>query len=109
MRVLVVARWYPSHDAPHRGAFVADLVEALDRQGGVDQVVASWEPALVRGPADARRELLEQAEAAWRSVVSDPAILNRPLGWGAPGIPVARLTREPPGSPPRRTGCRPAP
>jgi glycosyltransferase involved in cell wall biosynthesis len=91
MRVLVVARWYPSHDAPHRGAFVADLVEALDQEGGVEQVVASWEPALVRGRADAGSELLQQAEAAWRSVVTDPAILNRPAGWGARGVPVARL------------------
>ena len=29
LRVLVVARWYPSHDQPGRGSFVADLVAAL--------------------------------------------------------------------------------
>lgn len=91
MRVLVVARWYPSHDAPHRGAFVADLVDAIHRQGGVEQVVASWEPALVRGPSEARSELLRQAETVWRAVVTDPAVLNRPAGWGARDVPVARL------------------
>jgi glycosyltransferase involved in cell wall biosynthesis len=91
MRVLVVARWYPSHDVPYRGAFVADLVEAMDRRGGVDQVVASWEPALVRGPDDTRADLLRQAEGAWRALVDHPAILNRPAGWGARGVPVARL------------------
>ena len=89
-RVLVVARWYPSHDVPHRGAFVADLVEALTRVG-VDQVVASYEHALVGGPPEQRPAVTARAEATWSDAVRDPAVLNVPGGWGAPGVPVARL------------------
>ncbi len=93
LRVLVVARWYPSHDARTRGAFVADLVEAVRGHGGVEQRIASWEPALVRptaGPAD-RASSLEQAELAWRERVAEPSLLTIPHGWGAKAIPVARL------------------
>src|SRR5436190_5553445 len=44
LRVLIVARWYPAHDNPGRGSFVADLVEAL-RGEGCDVCVASWDYA----------------------------------------------------------------
>ncbi|HXG39628.1 MAG TPA: hypothetical protein VNJ28_01685, partial [Candidatus Limnocylindrales bacterium] len=55
LRVLVVARWYPAHDDPGRGSFVADQVGAL-RAAGVDLVVASWEPARIRGTPGERDE-----------------------------------------------------
>jgi hypothetical protein len=43
VRVLVVARGYPSFDAPGRGSFVADHVTAL-RDAGAEVVVTSFEP-----------------------------------------------------------------
>ncbi len=88
LRVLTVARWYPSHDAPFRGAFVADLVRAISGTG-VEVVVASWDAALIRGRRPAEPEL-DAAVAAWRGAVGGPESLNRPASWGA-GAPVARL------------------
>src|SRR5512140_130387 len=49
LHVLLVARWYPSHDQPGRGTFVADLVEAVRGTGRVEVTVASFEPTHVRG------------------------------------------------------------
>lgn len=89
-RVLVVARWYPAHDDAARGAYVADLVVAL-ADAGIESVVASFEPALVRGEAETRDERAGTARDAWRRAVADPAALNVPHRWGAPGVAVARL------------------
>jgi glycosyltransferase involved in cell wall biosynthesis len=89
-RVLVVARWYPAHDDAARGAYVADLVGALTG-AGIGSVVASFEPALVRGEAETRAERARTARDAWRLAVADPAALNTPRRWGAPGVAVARL------------------
>ena len=88
LRVLTVARWYPSHDVRYRGAFVADLVRALGDRGA-DVIVASWEPALVRGGRPAGAEL-EAAVEAWAAAVRSPAALTTPRTWGA-RVPVARL------------------
>ena len=90
MHVLVVARWYPSHDSPARGSFVADQVDGLVA-AGLDVTVASWEQAVVRGTDAERREREMTALSAWRRVVTGPAALNRPTDWGARGVPVARL------------------
>ena len=88
MHVLTVSRWYPSHDAPFRGAFVADLVRALTATNA-EVVVASWDAALLRGRRLTDLEL-ERAVATWRSAVTAPESLNRPASWGA-GAAVARL------------------
>ena len=48
LRVLTVARWYPSHDLPGRGSFVADLV-ATTVAAGVDARVVSFDRVLIRG------------------------------------------------------------
>ena len=53
VRVLVVARGYPSFDAPGRGSFVADHVMAL-RDAGAEVVVASFETVQARGPQAGR-------------------------------------------------------
>jgi glycosyltransferase involved in cell wall biosynthesis len=90
MHVLVVARWYPSHDAPSRGSFVADQVDGL-LAAGLDVTVASWEQAVVRGTDTERREREIAALSAWRRAVRAPRALNLPIGWGSPGVPVARL------------------
>jgi D-inositol-3-phosphate glycosyltransferase len=90
MHVLVVARWYPSHDSPSRGSFVADQVDGLVA-AGLDVTVASWEQAVVRGTDTERREREMAALSAWRRVVTGPAAVNVPIGWGSQGVPVARL------------------
>src|SRR5712671_6154032 len=90
MHVLVVARWYPSHDSPFRGSFVADQVDGLVA-AGLDVTVASWEQAVVRGTDSERRERETAALIAWRRAVTGPAAVNLPTGWGSPGVPVARL------------------
>jgi glycosyltransferase involved in cell wall biosynthesis len=86
-RVLIVARWYPAHDNPGRGSFVADLVEAL-RGEGCDIRVASWEYASYNR-SSTRRSVMG-ATQRWAAAVSRPDAFNTPRSWGA-GVPVARL------------------
>ena len=90
MRVLTIARWYPSHDSPGRGSFVADLVAATSR-AGVDARVVSFDRLLVRGRLEARDAVLVQARAACERVATPEALFGVPSSWGAPGVPVARL------------------
>lgn len=93
MRVLFVARWYPSHDSPGRGSFVADQVRALCA-AGVDVVVASWESAIARSP-----DVIAPASAAWAAAIrASGPLLATPVRWGA-GVPVARLPAVVPGDP----------
>lgn len=92
-RALVVARWYPSHDDPGRGSFVADHVRALVRSG-LAVTVASFEPAMLRGePAD-RAAVGRVATERWRTAVSRPDALNV-AGPEAPGVPSVRVARLP--------------
>jgi D-inositol-3-phosphate glycosyltransferase len=90
MRVLTVARWYPSHDGPGRGTFVADLVRAT-AAAGVDARVVSFDRVLVRGRLEAREAVLVGARAAYERVASPEALFVVPASRGAPGVPVARL------------------
>jgi glycosyltransferase involved in cell wall biosynthesis len=90
VRVLVVARGYPSFDAPGRGSFVADHVEALHASGAQVEVV-SFETVQVRGDADTRRERVEAAESHWAVAVRDPTALTVGHRFGAAAVPVARL------------------
>lgn len=85
MRVLFAARWYPSHDSPGRGSFVADQVRALTR-AGVEVVVASWEPALLADVGAAGSVSATLARAAGRR----PLPIATPRSWGA-NVPVVRL------------------
>lgn len=89
IRVLVVARWYPSHDAPGRGIFIADLVRALTGVG-VEPFVVSWELALATGAASAADPRVVLARDRW-AVVAPFAVAAAPRSWGAPGVPVVRL------------------
>jgi glycosyltransferase involved in cell wall biosynthesis len=96
MRVLIVARWYPSHDSPGRGSFVADQARALEAHGA-EVVIASWEPALLTGPADPAA-----LAARWaRAIGSARSVLATPRSWGA-GVPVARLPAVVPADPASR-------
>lgn len=88
--VLVVARWYPSWDAPGRGSFVADHVAAL-RAAGVTVTVASFDPTAVRGNEGTRPERAAAAADLLAGPLATAEAEARPVAWGVPGIPVARL------------------
>ena len=73
MRVLTVARWYPSHDSPGRGSFVTDLVEATAR-AGADVRVVSFDRVLIRGRIEDREAVLMTARAAYEKVATPEAL-----------------------------------
>jgi glycosyltransferase involved in cell wall biosynthesis len=89
-RILVVARWYPSHEVPGRGSFVADQVAAL-RDAGAQVVVICPEPVYVDGlDGPARTARLAQIER-WAAVIGSRRAFAAPAGRGAPGVPVLRI------------------
>lgn len=90
LRILTVARWYPSHDSPGRGSFVADLVAATVA-AGVEARVVSFDRVLVRGRLEERDAALLAARAAFEQVASPAALFTKPRSRGAPGVPVARI------------------
>lgn len=90
LRVLTVARWYPAHDGPGRGTFVADLVAATVA-AGVEARVVSFDRLLVRGRVEARGSVLASARAAYEGVALPAALFVVPVARGAPGVPVARI------------------
>jgi glycosyltransferase involved in cell wall biosynthesis len=90
LRVLTVARWYPSHDSPGRGSFVSDLVAATVA-AGVDARVASFDRVLIRGRIEWRDMDRVPARAAFDRVSTPDALFVTPLSYGAAGVPVARL------------------
>jgi teichuronic acid biosynthesis glycosyltransferase TuaC len=57
MRALIVTSMWPSPDAPQRGSFVRDQVEALQALGGVDVEVFAFPP---KGYARAAADLLRR-------------------------------------------------
>lgn len=89
MRVLTVARWYPSHDSPGRGSFVADLVAATVA-AGVDARVVSFDRVLIRGRVEWRDADRMPARAAFDRVATPEALFTTPRSYGA-GVPVARI------------------
>ena len=90
MRVLTIARWYPSHDGPGRGTFVADLVGATAATGA-DARVISFDRVLVRGKVDTRDATLAAARAIYQRIAAPETLFVVPGTRGAPGVPVARL------------------
>jgi glycosyltransferase involved in cell wall biosynthesis len=90
LRVLTVARWYPSHDSPGRGSFVADLVAATVA-AGVDARVASFDRVLIRGRVEWRDADRLPARAAYDAVATPETLFVTPVSYGAPGVPIARL------------------
>ncbi len=94
-RILVVARWYPSHDDPGSGSFVSDEVVAL-RATGIDVVVASWENADLRAREGDTDLVRGRALEAWARALVAPTALSTPSAWGA-GVPVARIPALHPG------------
>ena len=94
-RILVVARWYPSHDDPGSGSFVSDEVAAL-RAAGIEVVVASWENADLRSRDGEVEAIRRPAVAAWARAVAQADAVSAPRAWGA-GVPVARIPALHPG------------
>jgi len=90
LRVLTVARWYPSHDSPGRGSFVADLVAAT-AAAGIEARVASFDRVLIRGRVEWRDADRAPARDAFERVATPEALFVTPRSYGAPGIPVARI------------------
>jgi D-inositol-3-phosphate glycosyltransferase len=91
LRVLTVARWYPSHDSPGRGSFVADLVRAT-LAAGVDARVVSFDRVLVRGRQEQRDAVRVAARTAYDRVVTPAALfVTHASPEGTARVPVARV------------------
>ncbi|HVA86475.1 MAG TPA: glycosyltransferase [Candidatus Saccharimonadales bacterium] len=90
LRVLFAARWYPSHDQPGRGTFVADLARALGA-AGVDVRVASFDATHVRGVTETRAARQDAAFDVVAGAIGRPEASNRAPRWDGTGVPVARL------------------
>ena len=90
LRVLTVARWYPSHDSPGRGSFVADLVAATVA-AGVEARVVSFDRVLIRGRVEWRDMDRVPARAAFDSIATPDSLFAVPASYGALGVPVARV------------------
>lgn len=90
IRILVVARWYPSNDVPGRGSFVADQVAAL-RDAGAHVAVICPDPVYAEGLDGAgRQERLARIEA-WAAVIGTRLQFARPSDRGAADVPVLRI------------------
>jgi glycosyltransferase involved in cell wall biosynthesis len=90
VQILTVARWYPSHDSPGRGSFVADLVQATV-DAGAEVRVASFDRVLVNGKPKHRGSVRAAARAGYDKVATPEALFVVPRSLGAAGVPVARL------------------
>jgi teichuronic acid biosynthesis glycosyltransferase TuaC len=91
VKVLTVARWWPSYDSPGRGSFVRDLVQATV-DAGVDARVASFDRVFVRGRSPEHRATIRTAaRAAYDASRTSESLFVVPRSFGARGVPVARL------------------
>ncbi|MEO7230491.1 MAG: glycosyltransferase, partial [Candidatus Limnocylindrales bacterium] len=90
LRILVVARWYPSHDVPGRGIFVADQVAALVAAGAHVAVLCP-DPVYVEGLEGPDRNARLAAVARWAVEIGSRLEFAAPAGRGAPGVPVLRI------------------
>jgi teichuronic acid biosynthesis glycosyltransferase TuaC len=69
MRALVVTNMYPSPDAPARGSFVRDQVEALAQMPGVELELFAFDPGSMSSYVRAARELRRRHGGAHFDVV----------------------------------------
>jgi glycosyltransferase involved in cell wall biosynthesis len=89
--LVVVARWFPAHDQPGRGAFVVHQIDALRASGRVAPSVVTFEDVRLAGTSE--RQLAE-AELVIRQVArtaGDPRSISRQGVNGPPGVPVLRI------------------
>ncbi len=90
LKILVVARGYPSHDMPDRGIFVADQAAALAASGARVAVLCP-EPVYVQwldGPARAARLA---SMGRWAAAIASELAFAAPANRGALGVPVLRI------------------
>lgn len=90
LRILVVARWYPSHEVPGRGSFVADQVAAL-RDAGAQVAVICPEPVYSDGLDGPGRPARIARLERWAAAIGSRLEFAAPIGRGAPGVPVLRI------------------
>ncbi len=90
LRILVVARWYPSHDVPGRGIFVADQVAALVAAGAQVAVLCP-DPVYVEGLEGSDRGARLAAVGRWAVEIGSRLAFAAPAGRGAAGVPVLRI------------------
>ena len=88
-KVLVLARWYPSHDVPLRSQFVLDHIRVL-RELGAEVAVAAAEYVPLQGPSETLAQRAAKVQAFWTPFATMPAAISRPTSWGLSGVPVAR-------------------
>ncbi len=90
LRILVVARWYPSHEVPGRGSFVADQVAALAGAGAQVAVVCP-DPVYVEGLDGPDRAARVARIERWAATIGASLAFAAPIGRGAAGVPVLRI------------------
>ena len=90
LRILVIARWYPSHEVPGRGSFVADQVAAL-AEAGARVVVICPDPVYAEGLDGPERAARITRIERWAATIGASLAFAAPIGRGAPGVPVLRI------------------
>jgi glycosyltransferase involved in cell wall biosynthesis len=90
MRILVIARWYPSHEVPGRGSFVADQVAALAGAGAQVAVICP-DPVYAEGLDGPERAARIARIERWAATIGADLPFAAPIGRGAPGVPVLRI------------------
>ncbi len=90
LRILVIARWYPSYEVPGRGSFVADQVGAL-AAAGAHVAVLCPEPAYAEGLDGPGRAARIARIGRWAAAIGSRLEFAAPVGRGAPGVPVLRV------------------
>jgi glycosyltransferase involved in cell wall biosynthesis len=90
LRILVVARWYPSHDVPGRGIFVADQAAAL-AAAGAHVAVLCPEPVFAEGLDGPGRAARLGSIERWAAEIGSRLAFAAPAGRGAPGVPLLRI------------------
>ena len=90
LRILVVARWYPSYDAPGRGIFVADQAAALAATGA-QVVVICPEPVYADGLHGPERERRLRSLDPWVAEIAAALSFASPANRGAAHVPVLRI------------------
>jgi glycosyltransferase involved in cell wall biosynthesis len=88
LRVLVVAHWYPSYDAPLHAPFIVDHARVAQSLGAEVAVIA---PELIaHSSTESRAARADAARTLWMPGPDPAPAFSRPRSWGIPGVPVAR-------------------
>jgi glycosyltransferase involved in cell wall biosynthesis len=89
--LLVVARWFPAHDEPGRGAFVANQIEALRDAGAASPTVITFDDVRLAG-SRTKQHLEAEAILNLTAATAGQAGVVSPAGANGPAhVPVLRL------------------